>query len=680
MPARSAGQHQGEGHRLPHLTSTLRHLAGTPNETYVAQVLDRSIQPYVEMRIPKRSGGVRVIHSPEDRLMEIQRGFLDSVLNRWTPHASAFAYRPGVSVVECAERHLRADTVVRLDIADFFASVRERHLYQLFRRPPESVSVPTWWHGGHSLTAYQLALLATVAPVSPSTWVNRGTGRQVIGDLIVPRNYVYRHQREGFLPQGAPTSGAISNLVLEEADDHIYRLAAGLGLRYTRYSDDLYFSSRKPVPRRAIDTLIRESREVLASVGFKLNDAKTRVARSGTRRSVLGILVDGRHTRLPRETHRTIELHLRGVDRHGLQAHAEHRGFVSVEALEQHVMGLIGWSRTVDPGRGDEQHAHWERSRKRGRSGSAIELPPSTPQTAAQSAEDQARESIDRLLAGAHAYRRSSDYAEFNSFLGRFHWYSPFNAAMVKLQRPGAKYVATEKAWIEKHRRVLRPGAQPLVIMQPGGPYMVVFDVGDTEALPGAPRLPREVINPLAARSGLDDATAMRLWDITVDNAIRDGIRTTLVHNNPLHAGSARWSRRKGTITRPGPRARGVEEYPLLHEVEVSRHMAPVDRYVTLVHELAHLYCGHLGTPDPSQWPDRRGSKQREEIESESIAYIVMLRHDPTFEMTDYLLGYLRDVGEIPEGVSLRLMMQVVTRIMDMGEKRLSKPSSRRPA
>src|SRR4051812_21130042 len=183
MPARSAGQHQGEGRRLPHLTSTLRHLAGKPNETYVAQVLNRSIQPYVELRIPKRSGGIRVIHSPEDRLMEIQRWFLDSVLNRWTPHASAFAYRPGVSVVECAERHLRADTVVRLDIADFFASVRERHLYQLFRRAPESVSTPIWWHGGHSLTAYQLALLATVAPASRSTWVNRGTGSQIIGDL-----------------------------------------------------------------------------------------------------------------------------------------------------------------------------------------------------------------------------------------------------------------------------------------------------------------------------------------------------------------------------------------------------------------------------------------------------------------------------------------------------------------
>jgi hypothetical protein len=613
--------------------------------------LARTHQPYDEITISKRRGGLRVLHRPEPQLMDIQRRFLERALNRIAPHPLAFAYRSKVSVLECASHHLRAHTVIRLDIADFFASIRERHVFEALLRTDWRPASPFMPEQLCRLAAYELSLLSTVSPPRASTWKNRGTGYRHNGDRSWERTYPYRDQYEGFLPQGAPTSGAISNLVMLEADDALYRLASELGLRYTRYSDDLYFSSRGDVSSHDVDRLIAASRRILSDVDLYLNENKTRVARRGARRAVLGILVDGPTPRLPREVHRAIDLHLRGVDRFGLEAHAKYRGFGSVQELEAHVGGLISWVQTVDPPRGCEHLAHWQRSTQRSQESQSAQhlLELGYEQPAATSLEQLARESIDRLLADGREYRRSKDYAEFVTFVGRFRQYSPFNAALVRLQPPGARYVRTDKVWNETYRRVLRPGAQPLIIMQPGGPYMLVYDVGDTEALPGAPRLPREVTDPMSASSMLDQQHVDHLWNTTVDNAVRDGIRVTLVNNAPLHAGSARWSRLPGTVRRPGARsADAPEEYGRTYEVEVSRHLAPLDRYVTLVHELAHLYCGHLGTPDPKRWASRRGSKVRDEVEAESVAYIVLSRLDPTFKMGDYLLDYLNNEQELP--------------------------------
>lgn len=176
------------------------------------------------------------------------------------------------------------------------------------------------------------------------------------------------------------------------------------------------------------------------------------------------------------------------------------------------------------------------------------------------SPEELARQSIDRLLAEGRAYRRSEDYRQFLAFVGSFKRYAPFNAAMIHLQRPGARYVLTDSKWRSDFRRALRPGAQPLVIMQPGGPYMVVYDVGDTEALPGAPPLPRGVTHPLETRSVLGADEASRLWSTTVDNAARDGIRVSLVNDNPNCAGSIRWALNGQVVSRPGPQGRGREQ------------------------------------------------------------------------------------------------------------------------
>lgn len=643
------------------------HLA-TEDFTYVDQVLHRAVFPYDELEIGKRSGGRRVLHSPHSRLMKIQARLLHELLYQVTPHPSAFAYRPGLSVLECANQHSRAHTVIRLDIADFFPSVKERWAHEALTNACISLRGTTRCQLT-SLEAFQLTVLCTVRPPDDSAWVNRGA--RTTGVQKHPE-HPYTLHREGFLPQGAPTSGALSNLVMRELDKEIYLTASRLGLRYTRYSDDMHFSSRRPVEHQRVDQLIRAVRLVLTERRLHLNDQKTRVARSGARRSVLGILVDGPTARLPRERHREIDLHLRAIDRHGIQAHAIQRDFGEARDLERHVRGLISWVTHVEPARGREYAAHLDRSLRR--AGGAVSTTPHAP---ALTSEQEARESIDRLLSEGREYRRSTEYRRFLVFVGTFKQYAPFNAAMIRLQRPGARFVLTDTKWRSEYRRALKPDARPIVIMQPKGPYMVVFDVADTEPLLGATTLPRMVTHPLETFSSLGPEAAEALWRITTDNAVTQGIRVTLVDDNPSCAGSIRWGTNDQVVSRPGPRGRGVELFPVRFEVKVSRHFNAVDRYVTLVHELAHLYCGHIGADETDDWPDRRGRKQRDEIEAESCAYIVMRRRDDTYAMGDYLLGYFDSEGELPDDVSLRQVIAVSSRILDMAEKRLPAPKKR---
>ncbi len=293
------------------------------------------------------------------QLMEMQRLLLDKVLCALPRSPNAYAYVPGRSVVDCAQVHLRAHTVIRLDIADFFPSIRERHVFHALLGDHEDGT------NNRQLRryVYELACLTTVSPRPSGTWRNRGTGLRTSGDRLIPRRFPYQGQHEGFLPQGAPTSGVLSNLVMRDVDQRIYAIADSLGLRFTRYSDDLHFSARHPVSDQAIDQLIGRTRRELAALGLHLNDDKTWVAGPGARRAVLGILVDGASPRLPRPYKRRIEVHVRGAARHGLEDHAAHRAFPKADDLDAHVTGLLAHARLVEPQWAAPRWQTWQRLR-----------------------------------------------------------------------------------------------------------------------------------------------------------------------------------------------------------------------------------------------------------------------------------------------------------------------------
>jgi hypothetical protein len=327
----------------------------------VADIVARNVFPYKTIEIPKPQGGLREIHRPDDDLMAFQRWALSRLYDQTSPHPAAYAYVPGVSTVQCAQQHASSHTVIRLDIADFFHSVKERSVFDVLLGL-----------GRSRLATYELTSLLTIEPESATSMINVGTGPRPVPnprfsfcprcgrEITHPeRAYWYTGQREGHLPQGAPTSGWLSNLVMKPIDEWLWAYARKHRLRYTRYSDDMHFSSTKAVSRDVTDALVTDVRNVLDAFGFRLNDRKTRVLRPGTRRQALGLLVDGPAPRIPKEMRRRIDMNLRGVREHGLVSHAAHLGMPDPLNAYQYIGGLISYAAGVEPAWAADRQREW---------------------------------------------------------------------------------------------------------------------------------------------------------------------------------------------------------------------------------------------------------------------------------------------------------------------------------
>ena len=299
---------------------------------------------------------------------------------------------------------------------------------------------------------------------------------------------------------------------------------------------------------------------------------------------------------------------------------------------------------------------------------------------------EDAQKSIDALIHSAGNYGGPQEYRELLRFVSRLPEYRPFNRMLIHVQKPGAVYVATANRWWHTFKRSIRPGARPIIILRPRGPVQVVFDVSDTEPLTDdAPPVPKSAVQPLEI---LLDGTVAEIedrWRYTELNAIRDGVRITLVDDGGHSAGRIREAGNSAILLSrrgPGRTASGtpeLERFPLRYEIEINRNLSPTDRYASLIHELAHLYCGHLGSPDQDHWPDRTEpplDHATKEIEAESVVHMLLARIDPEVRMGDYIQGHLDKTKQVPPSVSLNAMMRSAGLIEEMGERRLPK---RRP-
>lgn len=299
-------------------------------------------------------------------------------------------------------------------------------------------------------------------------------------------------------------------------------------------------------------------------------------------------------------------------------------------------------------------------------------LPPSP---AAIWDRDTARRALDELFSLARKYKTTKEYRDLIDFVARFHFYSPFNAMLIYTQLPGATFVAPAHRWLRDFQRRVKPGVRPLVILQPMGPVMFVFDVSDTEAENGASPLPLAVTDPFSARSG----EIRSELDRTIVNARRDGVYATTHEGGSQSAGFiqvAAPGRSLSFLVKEKPEQEFVP-VPLRYELLFnSKHSAPV-KYATLTHELGHLYCGHLGTPNDRWWPDRRGlSHAVREFEAESVCFLVCSRLGIDNPSEKYLSEFLDKNKEIPS-ISLDCVIKAAGLIEQMGRERLKSRKDR---
>ncbi|TCP39386.1 reverse transcriptase family protein [Rhodovulum marinum] len=285
---------------------------------------------YLKKRIPGRNR-VRMISVPNGTLMSLQRWIVDNILQFTRPHAASFAFHPDCRPYEAAAEHCGCAWLLKIDLEEFFHTVSEGRVAAVF----ENLGFPR-------LLSFEFARLTTVACERPGSRPDPGERWPAIP--------YYQCEHEGMLPQGAPTSPMLANLAMLKVDEILSALAEEYGMTFTRYADDLAFSCGEEYDFAHVQRFKRLVLEKLNKSGFRPNHRKTVIRGPGTRRIVLGMLVDSERPRLPREYKDNIRMHLHYLtsESHGPSVHAASRQ-TSVSGIFHHVRGLIAWAETVEP-------------------------------------------------------------------------------------------------------------------------------------------------------------------------------------------------------------------------------------------------------------------------------------------------------------------------------------------
>lgn len=264
---------------------------------------------------------------------------------------------------------------------------------------------------------------------------------------------------------------------------------------------------------------------------------------------------------------------------------------------------------------------------------------------------------LDKLFMEVGTYRKSDELRNLYEFVKKFPHMAPYNAMLIHIQKPGSQYVASAAEWAWKFKRTIKPGATPLIILRPFGPVAFVFELGDTE---GKEPFPDELINPFKVEGKISE----NAFDNLINNIKCDGISYNEADHSTSSAGFIQIanSTNEQIITR-NKKKMWVK---ILYNMVVNKNHSKETKFATILHELGHAYCGHLGTPHEKWWADRRFlDKNKREFEAESVCWLVCQRMGIKNPSAKYLSGYLDSYNEIPR-VSIDTVLKAVGNIENM--------------
>ncbi len=228
---------------------------------------------------------------------------------------------------------------------------------------------------------------------------------------------------------------------------------------------------------------------------------------------------------------------------------------------------------------------------------------------------------IDQLIAATRLYDSSKAVQELFDFIVRLREFAPFNAMLLHIQKPGLTHAATARDWWRRFRRVPKTGARPLLVLRTMGPVDFVFDILDTE---GA-----EVPPDAFAFPTFGNLSEVRFVQL-IASVAREKIEIVELDAGDAQAGWIRLLARSKSDT-------GKNFYRLGY----NRNHPPPTRFVTVAHELAHLYLGHLGADRGRRVPDRSQTYHAlQEVEAECTAYLVAKRNGAKPRSESYLAKY----------------------------------------
>ena len=287
-----------------------------------------TVDHYTRFKIPKRSGGERFISSPKPALRKAQVWVLNSILNKIHVNTAAMAFRPKLSIVDNAKLHLNSRIVVRIDLQDFFPSITFPRIRGFF----ESI-------GYNPGIATALALLCS------------DSNKEIIYSGS-KQYYLSKGQRN--LPQGACTSPALANIISRNLDNRLQRYSDKSGWIYSRYADDLIFSTKQE--DASAHRLTTAVGKIVEHEGFNVNNNKTRIMRSPHRQMVTGLLVN-EEVRLSRKDLRRLRAFLHRCSKKGIDTVSQEIGKDALSVAKGH----IAYVQMVSPSTAEKllQKYHW---------------------------------------------------------------------------------------------------------------------------------------------------------------------------------------------------------------------------------------------------------------------------------------------------------------------------------
>ena len=249
---------------------------------------------YHNVFIPKSDGTKRKLSVPDLILKNVQRSIVDNILAYYPISKYATAYKVGSSVQKNARPHINKKNILKLDIEGFFdniiySKVKDIVFYE------EKYSEP-------------IRILLTML-------------------------CYYRES----LPQGAPTSPAITNIIMYEFDEKIGAYCIEKGISYTRYCDDMTFSGE--FDEKEIITLVKEE---LRKLGLFLKNRKTVVINSTKRQTVTGIVVNEK-LNLTKEYKKKIRQEIYYIEKFGLESHTKRQGIADSTGYLTSLKGRIAF-------------------------------------------------------------------------------------------------------------------------------------------------------------------------------------------------------------------------------------------------------------------------------------------------------------------------------------------------
>ncbi len=246
---------------------------------------------YKRFFMKKKSGGQRLISAPMPRLKRLQYWILHSILYKIQVHDCVHGFVPNRSIKTNAEPHLGQEVVVNIDLKDFFPTVTHARVQGLFSNL------------GYSK---QIASIFSLLSTEPE-----------IQQANLDGEKWFIHQGERHLPQGAPTSPAITNLICYRLDRRIFGATQKLGFNYTRYADDITLSASGESVSD-ICRLIWQIRKIIEEEGFNFHPDKFRIMRKGRRQEVTGLVVNEK-LGINRQTLRNFKALLHQIEKTGIE-------------------------------------------------------------------------------------------------------------------------------------------------------------------------------------------------------------------------------------------------------------------------------------------------------------------------------------------------------------------------